>query len=82
MGREERFRTAISGMEPRRIAVVMLLPHSEPRRTTHYVMAWLLFVSTNENHRYVANGQLLLETQIGDLGSWRGTSSSSRARQY
>ena len=31
MGREERFRTDISGMEPRRIAVVMLLPH-EPHR--------------------------------------------------
>jgi hypothetical protein len=27
LGREERFRTVISGMEPRRIAVVMLLPH-------------------------------------------------------
>ncbi len=26
LGREERFRTVISGMEPRRIAVVMLLP--------------------------------------------------------
>jgi len=26
MGREERYRTVISGMEPRRIAVVMLLP--------------------------------------------------------
>ena len=26
LGREERFRTLISGMEPRRIAVVMLLP--------------------------------------------------------
>jgi len=26
LGREERYRTVISGMEPRRIAVVMLLP--------------------------------------------------------
>ena len=26
LGREERLRTVISGMEPRRIAVVMLLP--------------------------------------------------------
>jgi hypothetical protein len=29
VGREERFRTVISGMEPRRIAVVMLLPRTE-----------------------------------------------------
>ena len=29
LGREERFRTVISGMEPRRIAVVMLLPRTE-----------------------------------------------------
>jgi hypothetical protein len=29
MGREDRFRTVISGMEPRRIAVVMLLPRTE-----------------------------------------------------
>ena len=28
LGREERFRTLISGMEPRRIAVVMLLPRT------------------------------------------------------
>jgi hypothetical protein len=29
LGREEWVRTVISGMEPRRIAVVMLLPHTE-----------------------------------------------------
>ena len=28
LGREERYRTAISGMEPRRIAEVMLLPRT------------------------------------------------------
>src|SRR5579863_1461903 len=28
VGREERYRTVISGMEPRRIAVVMLLPRT------------------------------------------------------
>jgi hypothetical protein len=28
LGREERYRTVISGMEPRRIAVVMLLPRT------------------------------------------------------
>ena len=28
LGREERYRTVISGMEPRRIAVVMLLPRA------------------------------------------------------
>jgi hypothetical protein len=33
LGREERYRTVISGMEPRRIAVVMLLP----RRRFHYL---------------------------------------------
>jgi hypothetical protein len=30
LGREDRFRTVISGMEPRRIAVVMLLPRLNP----------------------------------------------------
>ena len=39
MGREERYRTVISGMEPRRIAVVMLLPRS------NHVIAWAAFVS-------------------------------------
>ena len=29
LGREERYRTVISGMEPRRIAVVMLLPRTD-----------------------------------------------------
>jgi hypothetical protein len=35
LGREDRYRTVISGMEPRRIAVVMLLPRTndEDRRT-------------------------------------------------
>lgn len=32
MGREERDRTVISGMEPRRIAVVMLPPRAELRK--------------------------------------------------
>jgi hypothetical protein len=29
LGREERYRTVISGMEPRRIAEVMLLPRTD-----------------------------------------------------
>ena len=32
LGREERYRTVISGMEPRRIAEVMLLPRDEAWR--------------------------------------------------
>ena len=39
MGREQRCRTVMSGMEPRRIAVVMLLPRS------NHVIAWAAFVS-------------------------------------
>jgi hypothetical protein len=44
VGREERYRTVISGMEPRRIAVVMLLPRTECHCRNH-VIAWAAFVS-------------------------------------
>jgi hypothetical protein len=44
VGREERYRTVISGMEPRRIAVVMLLPRTEGHCRNH-VIAWAAFVS-------------------------------------
>jgi hypothetical protein len=44
VGREERYRTVISGMEPRRIAVVMLLPRTECH-CRNQVIAWAAFVS-------------------------------------
>jgi hypothetical protein len=44
VGREERYRTVISGMEPRRIAVVMLLPRTECHCRNHAI-AWAAFVS-------------------------------------
>ena len=45
LGREERFRTVISGMEPRRIAVVMLLPRSECLKPRHQSIAWCVLLS-------------------------------------
>jgi hypothetical protein len=39
LGREERYRTDISGMEPRRIAVVMLLPRLSVETTPHQTIA-------------------------------------------
>ena len=43
LGREERFRTVISGMEPRRIAVVMLLPRTKCLKPRHQGIAWCFF---------------------------------------
>jgi hypothetical protein len=48
LGREERYRTVISGMEPRRIAEVMLLPHG---RLTHQGIAWCPFCQYGAAYR-------------------------------
>jgi hypothetical protein len=50
MGREERFRTVISGMEPRRIAKVMLLPHFDDG-STYCIAAWLSIRQTARTKR-------------------------------
>jgi hypothetical protein len=47
LGREERFRTVISGMEPRRIAVVMLLPRTKCLKPRHQGIAWCFVCQYN-----------------------------------
>jgi len=48
MGREERYRTAISGMEPRRIAEVMLLPRTDFEHRPTKVLHALGCVNTDQ----------------------------------
>jgi hypothetical protein len=71
LGREEWFRTVISGMEPRRIAVVMLLPRTGLLTLRSQGSGWYLFCQ----HRNA--GKWLLRAAIGPLRDWKSKSATT-----